>query len=163
MIYPFKRSDYSHAFTAWHLKMLPILNDETLNILNSEVQFILLWSACGSEEKYVHVGVSEFCVEDYPMDNYIAYHNLVLREMARRKMETIADAWHYSWGGDDGRKGFYRKDSDIDYVDINTLITDAIHDNLPIFAELDDACFKSQLEYAKQHKMLREGWEEYMK
>ena len=72
MIYPFKRSDYSHAFTAWHLKMLPILNDETLNILNSEVQFILLWSACGSEEKYTHVGVSEFCVEDYPMDNYIS-------------------------------------------------------------------------------------------
>ena len=35
--------------------------------------------------------------------------------------------------------------------------------NLPIFAELDDACFKSQLEYAKQHKMLREGWEVNMK
>ena len=48
-------------------------------------------------------------------------------------------------------------------MDINTLITDAIHDNLPIFAEHDDACFKSQLEYAKQHKMLREGWEVNMK
>ena len=161
MIYPFKSSDCSKPSIAWHLRMIPILNDETVYALNVDVQFILRWSACAGG--YMHGGFSEFCVEDYPMDNYIAYHNLILKELSRRKMETIQDTWHYSWGGEDGKKGFYKKGVDIDYVDINCMIAEAVHDNLPIFAELDEDCFKSQLEYAKQHNLLRGGWEVNMK
>lgn len=130
------------------MEIIELVHPSILKYINNDILFIIHYNCISARSKKSKAfkivskrnDSFEIYISDYSTEYFIAYHNIVMREMSKRGMDFNQKWWHYRYRGF-GLNDFTYEEIEKDFI--NDMIKDFFKYNLPIFSEHDKDCLKS--------------------